>query len=214
MLLARVKGWPRSLQAAVGAVLAVVVFCGAVAWLCAPLWAERAAVLARYQQEKARLDKIERFVLAHPEGEAYVQEVAAQAALTDTLLPDTPAWPAFMTMLAQEAQKDGVRLVEIKPQSPQPQPAGYTALPVDITVEGDYYAVLTFLQGLQDLPRYTTISRLDIRAPRPVNPRLEGKIRVEIYQAGQASAVGQAGQPAAAPPRPPTPPPMPPPPQR
>lgn len=202
----KINKLPLPLQYAVGGSLALLLFLGLNFRLCMPLWTERAAVLARYQQERARLAQVEQFVKSHPDGETYVREVAAQTARADALLPDAAAMPSFLASVEATAHKSGVHLAAIKPQTPQPQ-QGYSRLPVEITVQGSYGDILGLLSGLQDLPRYTTVTRLEIHAPRLGASQLEAKIMAEIY----ATAPQAENQPGiAAPPSPPLPPPMPP----
>lgn len=195
----KIKNLPPPGQCVIGGGLAVLIFLGLTFRLCAPLWAQRAAVLAQYRQEQARLDQVERFVLAHPDSEVYVRDAAAQAARTDTMLPDAPDVSSFTVLVADMAQRSGVHLSAIKPQSPQLQ-QGFSRLPVDLTVRGNYQGLLSFLQGLQDLPRYTTIAHVDIHAPSPGAPQLEAKILAEIYTIAPPAET-QPGVPAAAPPR-------------
>ena len=201
----KINRLPLPAQYVMGGSLTALIFLGAIFSLYAPLWAQRTAVLAQCRQEQARLAQIEKFVLAHPDGDAYVHDVAAQAVLTDTMLPDAPEVPAFMAQAAATAQKNGLRLSAIKPQAAQAQ-QGFAKLPVEMTVQGSYHGLLGFLLGLQDLPRYTAVTHLDVHAPRPGTPQLEAKIVVEIY----TTAVPADNQPGtAAVPSPPAAPPLP-----
>ena len=106
------------------------------------------------QQEKQKVAAVENFVLAHPDTEKYLADLQKSLLRAETALPGSVDVSIFMAQLEKDARASGVKLTFVKP-SVVTDRAGYRELPVEVSVEGNFFATLSFLKKLEDGARFS-----------------------------------------------------------
>lgn len=132
------------------------------------------------QVERARIDTIENFVIAHPNSDKYLNELDQKIFQIDKMMPNQPELSEFLSLLDHTMQSSGVQLAQIKPAIAINK-NGYIEIPVDILIKGNYYQTLNFLTQLEDLPRFVTVTNI---ATQSKQRTLETKISAIIYSYG------------------------------
>jgi hypothetical protein len=69
----------------------------------------------------------------------------------DTALPSQADQAAVLFQLQRVAKVSGVKLQGVSPQTAQAMGSGYTVQPINLTLEGSYFAVTQFLRNLRSL---------------------------------------------------------------
>src|SRR5579871_870501 len=67
----------------------------------------------------------------------------------DTALPAQPDQPDLLLELDALARSAGVQLLSVSPQAAQANTAGYTVVPINLSVNGSYFGVTRYLQLLR-----------------------------------------------------------------
>ncbi len=119
-----------------------------------PQEARISAMASRLQAERQKVAVVENFVLAHPDANKRLLELQQSLVRVEKALPGSLDVSAFMTQLERDATATGVRLVNLKPSALVDR-AGYREMPLEVSVEGNYYATLAFLKKLEDGERFS-----------------------------------------------------------
>ena len=123
-------------------------------FLLYPQEVRQSEIAAQLQQARQKVAVVETFVLTHPNTEQYLAELQMAITRADRALPPSPDISIFLSQLEKEAKVAGVKLTGVKPAVVTDR-AGYRELPVEISIEGNYFATLTFLKRLEDGERFT-----------------------------------------------------------
>ncbi len=104
----------------------------------------------------------------------------------------------FMQLLSTEAESSGNKVVQIQPRLTDQQPALYEELLVELTIEGTYSQILTFLSRLTKINRIINMGgiRLSTIEADPISPVLRFQTVVYGYRyniESQASSDGGDG---------------------
>lgn len=153
-----------------------------------------AALDGQWTNERQQVEKVESFLLAHPDLDRYLAELDATLARTDRLLPINVDISKFIAQLEKDARETGVRLNTVKP-SPLVPRQGYRELPVEITFDGKFYPTMAFIKRLEDGDRFASATGIVIQQQKEV---LQTKLNLVIYVFG-VPAAPQAATPAGAP---------------
>jgi Tfp pilus assembly protein PilO len=106
--------------------------------------------------------------------EALIEEAAIQKRI-----PREPQEAEFLAQISEAAGKVGLQIADYRPGV---MVAGKvtSTLRVELACEGDYRAICTLLDRLQQLPRYSTVARLEI-GPGNSSERHLAKLCLELY---------------------------------
>lgn len=116
---------------------------------------KRLAELTRQlQQEKQKVAVVESFILTNPDVEKYQNELQLALQRAEIALPDSMEVSAFLSQIERNARDAGVKLTSVKPGAATER-AGYRELPVEVSVEGTFFATLSFLKKLEDGARFS-----------------------------------------------------------
>lgn len=148
-----------------------------------PQQQEQAVLAAKCNVERQRIQVIETYLLAHPNAEEYATELTTNQEYLGRTLPNNGEIRTFLLQLEQSAQESNVQLAHVKPAPPVSK-NGYSELPLDITIKGDFFQTLNYLKRLENGARLATISKLSITVQNNV---LESKMIVTIYSYSAAS---------------------------
>ena len=105
------------------------------------------------QQEMQKVAAVENFVLTNPDMDKHLADLQQALLRAEKSLPGSMDTANFLAEIEKEARVAGVRLTGVKPGAIVDR-AGYREMPVEITVEGNYFATLSFLKKLEDAARF------------------------------------------------------------
>lgn len=161
----------------------------AAACVCLLLWAsvyffvhEPLAAMAQEERgsaQKSRTDLIlvDNYQNAHLDMAAYEKELTEHQARADRAMPDTLEQGKFLGMLQQEALRDHIELKQVMPK-PVQQEGSLSILPVEIKMRCGYFALLAFLQGLDQCERYIQVEQTALHEE---NGMLNCSLLLRIY---------------------------------
>lgn len=132
------------------------------------------------QLERARINTIEAFVIAHPNSDKYLIELDQKTAQIDKMFPNQPEISDFLSLLNQTSKSCGVQLVHVKPAA-SINKSGYREIPLDILIRGNYFQTLNFLTKMESLPRLVLVTNITTQSKQRT---LETKLSAIIYSYG------------------------------
>jgi len=97
------------------------------------------------------------------------EELAAareQAALLKDRIPDEPRETEFLAQVSQLAGESGVTIQDYRPGVVTPKGA-YSTMPVNLACVGGHQGICGLVHGLRELPRHSTMVRLEIDSREP-----------------------------------------------
>lgn len=80
-------------------------------------------------------------------------------------IPSSPEAPQLVVQVYRLASRDHLKLESITDNAVDPAGAGYSTIPVSLTVSGPQGGITAFVSGLYHLPRLVTIQQLDLTGP-------------------------------------------------
>jgi Tfp pilus assembly protein PilO len=126
-------------------------------------------------------------------------------------MPDTTDISSVILELNAVATASGVEFISIAPQAPAAKEGGFSATPIELTFEGNYYDLTDFLFRLRNLVivrdgelessgRLFTLDALDLHEGSLGFPQVQAAITVSAYSYAPAPAAAAPGAtpPAAA----------------
>lgn len=147
--------------------------------------------------ERQKLAAVESFMLAHPEPEAYLQEMQRSQAKNELMLPVNLDVSKFIAQLEKDSKAAGVKLLSVKP-SAAVEKAGYREMPMELMLEGTFYSIMSFLKRLEDGERFCVPASFLIQSKQNL---LSVKLNLLIFAYGNTPKTAP-GKPAAAMPTP------------
>ena len=130
---------------AVGVAVSSVIF--------APQEKRLAELTLQLQQEKQKVAVVESFILTNPDMEKHQNELQQALQRAEIALPDSMGVSVFLSQIERNAREVGVKLTSVKPGAATER-AGYRELPVEVSVEGTFFASMSFLKKLEDGARF------------------------------------------------------------
>lgn len=144
----------------------------------------------RLVEKEESIRRAESFHEAHADTEEYERTMLANMQAADARLPDAMQQGDFLSMLQAAALKQGILLRGVVPGQEE-QKTGYKAKPVQLTIEGNYFQLLDFLQELESEARFVRLDSMVIDKAARDGRGLLCHLQISIYAAGQAD--GQEG---------------------
>ena len=105
------------------------------------------------QVERQKVAVVEKFILDHPDSDKRLFELQQSLARVEKALPESLDVSLFMSQLQRDAAASGVKLTNVRPAVLVDR-AGYREMPIEVSVEGNYFATLAFLKKLEDGDRF------------------------------------------------------------
>jgi len=168
----------RGLNIAGALVTAIVVIAGV--WLLSgELTGDTAQTAERLEALHALLSDEGHLRAEHTKLSQQVDKAKKDEAAIQRRIPPEPQEAVFLAQVSQAA--DAVEL-QVKDYRPGAMSVGKTwsTLRVELTCEGSYLAICMFLDSLQQLPRYSTVARLEIDQGTSAEHYL-AKLCLELY---------------------------------
>ncbi len=168
----------RGLNIAGAMVSAILVMAGL--WLLlGPLISNTARTAERLVGLHAMLRDEGQLRAKHTMRRQHLDQAQQDEAAIQKRIPPEPQEAVFLAQVSQAADEVGL---QIKDYRPGVMSAGKTwsTLRVELTCEGSYLGVCAFLDSLRELPRYSTIARLEIDPGTSVEHYV-AKLSLELY---------------------------------
>ncbi len=124
---------------------------------------------------------IQDFAKKNPDTSKYLAEIKRKNVLADALLPNKADIASFLIQLESTAAASGLQMCEIKPGQSISK-AGYLEVPVEVIIKGSFGQLLAFLQKLDNVARFNSVSNVSIRSHQGV---LDSKLTIVIYSYGE-----------------------------
>ena len=167
-----------------------------------PNQAERIdALKVDYEKKSTELARARATVADLPRFEAEYEQLHQRWSLAAELLPTDRQVAALLRKITLAAQQTGVRFVTFRPSGPKNEQY-YTEMPLQITVNGGYHQVGSFLAELANLRRIITVSNVKLKTNSGNDPLLTTAVEftASAYSLNTAPAVpptpAQPGAPA------------------
>lgn len=141
---------------------------------------QRSAISERYEigrQKREQVEAIETFVRQHPNPEQYLAGLDGQKEVVFAMIPATSQLNDFLSHLETLAATAAVKLISVKPGPPGAKDSWYV-LPVEVTIQGNFWQTTAFLKYLADGPRFSSVAAINIQEQQA---KLNSKIRVLIF---------------------------------
>jgi len=124
---------------------------------------------ATYEKKSTDLARARATVADLPRFEAEYGQLHEQWLLAAELLPADRDLPALLRKISLSGQQTGVVFVSFRPQ-PIHAETYYNQLPVQISVQGGYHQVASFLAELANLRRIVTVSDVKLKTNTATDP--------------------------------------------
>lgn len=135
------------------------------------------------QMERQKLTTVEGFVLSHANPEQYLADMQKTQLKTELLLPNLLGIAKFVGQLEAAARTSGVKLAYVKPAATAAEKTGYREMPVELSVEGSFYGIMSFAKKLEDGERFCLPTAFLIQ---PKQNLLSAKINLQIFAYGNS----------------------------
>ncbi|NQT17616.1 MAG: type 4a pilus biogenesis protein PilO [Planctomycetes bacterium] len=126
-----------------------------------PLDARLAAFTRRTQQLERLLSMEEKSREEHARLRKELTAAREQATLVKDRIPDEPREAEFMAQVSELAGESDVTIQDYRPGTVIPKGA-YSTMRVDLVCEGNHEGICGIVDGLRELPRHSTVDRLEI----------------------------------------------------
>ena len=124
---------------------------------------QAAACSLRAGQLEELLEDADRVRAEHARLTRELAVARRQAADLARRVPDEPQEADFLAQVSRLADDAGLEIQDYRPGTVTAEPS-YSVVRVDLVCRGDYTGICRFLNGLADLPRHSTVSRLQIQS--------------------------------------------------
>ena len=119
---------------------------------------EQEQSLHQMQEEYAALERLQE---EHPDVEKYQLEVEMEKKRVAALLPDEMQTGVFLQELKAASDRTGMVLCELAPEEAAEE-NGLLAMPVRVTLQGDYFSLVRFLRVVQNGSRLMQVVAMDV----------------------------------------------------
>jgi type IV pilus assembly protein PilO len=153
---------------------------------------------AEHEKKSTELARARASVADLPRFEAEYEQLHQRWSMAAELLPTDKQSAALLRKITLAGQQTGVQFMLFKPGVSKSQ-SYYTELPVDVSVQGTYHQVGSFLAELANLRRIVTVGSLKLTAA-PQNDysnSTSATFNASAYSLNTAPAAGAKGAPAA-----------------
>lgn len=153
---------------------------------------------ADYEKKSTELARARASVADLPRFEAEYEQLHGRWSAAAELLPIDRQSPALLRKITLAGQETGVQFVMFKPSATKDQ-TYYTEMPVDITVQGGYHQIGSFLAELANMRRIVTVStvRLSAATANPAGATTAASFSASAYSLNSSPTPAPPAPPAA-----------------
>lgn len=168
------------LQAKVGVVAAAIVLLTAANYFlfslpAGPSISDLETKIERAVKDQEKLDRefIEKTAIANNLNQFRREKELLEAKLKQALseLPEEKNIDELLQMFQDRAVKAGLQIETIEPQAPRTE-GFYAAIPIPMTVNGNFHEIATFFDSLGRLQRIVNVSDISLDSPKDVNGKM------------------------------------------
>lgn len=152
------------------------------AYVFVPQQAQVDQLSAQCKQEQTKVDTIEAFQQKHPDIKQYLAELDDKKTATDAMLPDDSDMREFLLQAEKAAKDGGLPLMTVKYDKIKSQ-KGYREIPVQMTVNGNYFQTVNFLKNIEESQRYNSVQKVVMKMDKGV---IKTDITSSIFVYGNA----------------------------
>lgn len=162
-----------------------------------PLYKDNIAMKAKLTQSNARLATLQTFAGQNQNYDALVKIQKMKVAAAQKKLPDTVSVPELLSEYSQIAEAAGVRLESLTPGKVAKEGNAF-ALPISVTLQGDYFKLITFLQRMENADRFVVVRGAEYDAEKTgENLKMKATFTVFTLKNVQGAPGASAAKPAA-----------------
>ena len=156
------------------------------------------ALKIEYEKKSTELARARATVADLPRFEAEYEQLHQRWSLAAELLPTDRQVAALLRKITLAAQQTGVHFVTFRPSGPKNEQY-YTEMPLQITVNGGYHQIGSFLAELANLRRIITVSNVKLKTSSASDALLttSADFTASAYSLNTAPAVSPAPAPPA-----------------
>ncbi len=162
----------------------------------------RAAEIATFEEEyetiSADLMKAKQTASRLPQVKAEYEELNESWAEAKTLLPTQKEMAELLSQVTVAGQRSGVDFHLFEPRPPAPREI-YMENPIEVTVQGGYHDIGTFLARVSNLPRIVNVKTIDLKnVSNPSDSELPDVVEAQLQMAAYTLMTPEQRQAAAA----------------
>ena len=157
-----------------------------------PLREDTAKVENQLLQANTRLAAIQTFADQNKDYDAFLKIQTLKVEETKKKLPDTVSIPELVAEYSKLAMVNNVVLDSLKPPAEIKQDKGAFAVPLKISLSGDYFNLVEFLQQIEKGTRFASIQSVDFASDGKGSLRMNADFVVyALKNAKQQSATAK-----------------------
>jgi Tfp pilus assembly protein PilO len=137
--------------------------------------------------EKQKVAVVESFILAHPDTDQYLAELQQSLTQSELALPGSLDTSKFIAQLEKDTRDSGIRLLNVKPTVVTDNKGGYREIPIEVSVEGQYFPTMAFLKKLEDGERFSLVSAFLMQQKQGL---VATRLNLQIFCYGNAPQEG------------------------
>lgn len=165
----------------------VIICCGALIFIivfyiliCKPKAAAIEALYGRMQQQQMVLYNAQQELQEMPDPAGFYRQLQEEEAKVKTLLPDSDEISGLLVVLNALGKEQHVNIDSMK-QGTLTDRKTYYEIPLDMAVSGTYHDLLRFINKMENLHRFNSITKIGVRAEEN---RLIMEVAAVIYVYG------------------------------
>ena len=125
----------------------------------------------KLEQQEAELLKLQQQAQHRTQFMREVERLKQRLREAEEQLPKQAEIPKVLRDIDYEAKQAGLRVDRFEPQSEQVQ-GDFAAVPLKMTVRGNYHEIAVFLDRLSKMPRIVNVTDLNMTAPNVENKKI------------------------------------------
>ncbi len=124
--------------------------------------AEIAGLQEEYEKISADLMKAKQTASRLPQVKAEYEQLTGSWEEAKSLLPTEKEMAGLLSQVTVAGQRSGVEFLLFQPRAPAPREI-YMENPIEVSVQGSYHDIGTFLGRLSNLPRIVNVKSIDLK---------------------------------------------------
>lgn len=148
---------------------------------------ERETLLTEAREDRRQAAEAQAFLDAHLDRDAYYKTLSEREKRARLALPSDLEKIDFTTELAENAEKSGLKVLALSEEKPHARGNGLTELTIKVTLEGDYFALMDFLDAMEKSDRFAALKEAKISTPKDYK-KLRIDLKLSIYSLNLSQA--------------------------
>lgn len=141
---------------------------------------ERAALLAKIDEKQRALASLDQATSGIDDVKGKIDELQRAINFFESKLPQRKQVETVLREISQRVQAHHLTVVKINTLK-NLRSAGYSELPLELHLSGDFYGFYSFLQDLEKLPRITKVTRMDLSKINARDGEMEARVTLSVF---------------------------------